>query len=312
MPSLNYDSCGILDRSDIRPVRYEEEGYTTDGLDVLCSRIGPLTEEATADGTGYLNIPPALHMWNADEPYYTQIADIELYPELSQSQFNDNPYTGNTFVDLWRAFDGSSGTLDDWDAEEYQEPSTCQEVVEYAPGFMRSPIPSIQFIVDTASVSINRVITNINTNITNIITDTTFINAVTEIVQNMVNISITSKTPCITVTSDPASGSSDFELDWDKCCFNVEEYIDILGFNGMSIPFPDCPGKGKQIRFISSPSGCATTLAKLTADTVDNIPYSRIDPLACPPDASKDYALVMRSGVLGWMEIASCEEAEEA
>lgn len=306
MPSLNYDTCGILARSDIRPVRYDEEGYTTDGLDALCSRIGPLTEEATTDDTGYLNIPPALHMWNADEPYYTEIEGVMLHPELSQSQFKDNPYTGDTFVDLWQAFDGSSGALDDWDAEEYQEPDTCNAVVEYTPGFMRSPIPSIQFIVDTASVSINRVITNINTVITNVIT-----NIITNIIINHTFVSITSKTSCIEVTSSPLEGGgSAFELEWDKCCFNVEEFIDILGFDGVSQAFPDCPGKGKKIHFISSPSGCTTTLAKLTKATQGGITYSQIDPLACPPDGNKDYALVMRSGALGWMEITSCEEAE--
>ena len=306
MPSLNYDSCGILTRTDIRSVRYVEEGYTTDGLDALCSRIGPLTEEATSDGTGYLNIPPALHMWNADEPYYTQIAGVELYPELSQSQFNDNPYTGNTFVDLWRAFDGSSGTLDDWDAEEYQEPDTCQAVVEYTPGFMRSPIPSIQFIVDTASVSINKVITSINTSITTVITSDIFIDAVTEIVQSMgVGVSITSKTSCITVTSSPVSGGgSAFELEWVK---DIEDFIELdndvgLTFVAADDNSADCPTKLK-LQFTQSE--CHPGTIAFITDT------GKIDARTlCPPEGEGLWALTWDGTGYTWMEIASCEEAE--
>lgn len=295
MPSLNYDSCGILTRTDIHSVRYVEEGYTTDGLDALCSRIGPLTEEDTSDGTGYLNIPPALHMWNADEPYYTEIEGVTLHPELSQSQFKDNPYTGDTFVDLWQAFDGSSGTLDDWDAEEYQEPSTCQEVVEYTPGFMRSPIPSIQFIVDTASVSINRVITNINTIITNIITN---------IIIDHTFVSITSKTSCIEVTSSPLEGGgSAFELEWVK---DIEDFIELdndvgLTFVAADDNSADCPTKLK-LQFTQA-SCHPGAIAFITDD-------GKIDTL-CPPNEEGLWALTWDGAEYDWMEIASCEEAED-
>lgn len=303
MPSLKYNDCGIrvddAEAFDIPAVRYVEEGYTVSDFGILCDaehRIGPLPE----DTDGYLKIPPALRMWSADEEYYLAITSVPIIPDLSQTSLEDNPYI-DFFLNLWESFNQppvpAGNALLTWDDQEYIQTSDICATIGYDEGFMRSPIPSIQFIVDTASVSINRVITNVNT-------------IVTDIIQNIVDISITSKTPCIEVTRYGASGSSDFELDWDKCCINIDEYMDILGFDGISIPFPDCPGKGKKMHFISSPSGCTTTLAKLTKATLGNIPYSQIDPLACPPDASKDYALVMRSGSLGWMEITSCEEAE--
>lgn len=308
MPSLNYDSCGILTRTDIRSVRYVEEGYTTDDLDALCSRIGELTDEATEDGTGYLNIPPALHMWNADELYYTQIAGVELYPELSQSRFNDDPYTGNTFVDLWQAFDGSSGTLDDWDADEYLEPSTCQEVVEYEPGFMRSPIPSIQFIVDTASVSI----TKVNTSITTVIESTSFVNSVIDLI-NTYSSRISAKVGGCIKLEPVASGEE--EISWDKCCFDISDFLELHGFGTFLEALPTCETAQKVHQYIGAPScpgGYDPAIALLTkTEYGTSFNYSEITYL-CPPAAveGKTWALTWNGTDYSWMEIASCEEAE--
>jgi hypothetical protein len=250
-------------------------------------------------------------MWSADEEYYLAIASVPIIPDLSQTSLEDNPYI-DFFLNLWESFNQppvpAGNALLTWDDQEYIQTSDVCATVGYDEGFMRSPIPSIQFIVDTASVNINRVNTSINT----VISSEIFIDQVVELIeQYSTHVSLVEgASTCITIEETAGTDGTQYTIDWDKCCFNVEDFIDILGFDGMSQTLPDCTGTGKQIHFISSPSGCTTTLAKLTKATLGDITYSQIDPLACPPDANKDYALVMRSGVLGWLEISSCEEAE--
>jgi len=288
MPGPDYNECGIRigkedGLPDIPAIRLLEDGYVLEDLNYLCSgdyRPGPLP----GDETGYLKIPPALRMWSASEVFYVGLADVVMDPVFSLPAFNGNPYTGDS-LNLWEKANAAGGDLGDWDDDTYDDPEECGDVVEYPHGFMKAPIPSIQFIVDTASVSVYRV---------------------PEI--DFPDISL-QQGDCIIIEQSSTSGGNEYEIKWDKCCFDTRDYLDIHGFSSKVESISGCSGgSGAKVRYYIPGSSCSPTLLVMTTETLGGVSYGVVSPLECPADSSKTYALTRTGNAFAWMEVAPCEE----
>ena len=120
-------------------------GWISSTENVLaCANYSIGAASCAADNEGYLNIPQKLNMWVADAPYEKEIGDLSSVTNAKKYGLNPDPFSGD-FVDLGSALKQTGAKYIN---SCYVVVDSCVTTV-FSPGFLRAPIPTIPYIVDT-------------------------------------------------------------------------------------------------------------------------------------------------------------------
>lgn len=120
-------------------------GWISSTEDVLaCANYSIGAASCAEDYKGYLNIPQKLNMWVADAPYEKEIGDLSSVTNAKKYGLNPDPFSGD-FVDLGSALKQTGAKYIN---SCYVVVDSCVATV-FSPGFLRAPIPTIPYIVDT-------------------------------------------------------------------------------------------------------------------------------------------------------------------
>lgn len=120
-------------------------GWISSTGDVLaCANYSIGAASCADDNKGYLNIPQKLNMWVADAPYEKEIGDLSSVTNAKKYGLNPDPFSGD-FVDLGSAIKQTGAKYIN---SCYVVVDSCVTTV-FSPGFLRAPIPTIPYIVDT-------------------------------------------------------------------------------------------------------------------------------------------------------------------
>lgn len=287
MSDIVYNEYGYRTGTDIR---LAEEGYAIEDLEVFNTPIVPAF--TPVDSADYFKIPGRLRMWSAKEKYYEAIEDLDensLTLEYSMLAFEPNPYRGS-FTNLYSPLE----LVVTWDNSDYAESMDCAPA-EYPRGFMRSPVPTIQFIVDTASIN------NYSSIVNNLAEE---IETVIDALKLRVAISISEGSPCLTVTptEDELTGTTAYGLALN---LDLAQYLPTEGTGLVleEIDPPDPEGCGPRYKLGTNPSCTSFVHSIIMLAT----PEGGIDFL-CPPTGAGLFALTWNNAGLEWMPVQSCEE----